>query len=256
MYLLSSHCHYNRTIVYHTMDNPILHFLCIHYTTISPQDREYLFSLLSYTEKHQYNTLQYDSKKAEFLVSRCALKALAKLTGFDTLHCNITTRTALHNKQPLYISLSHTHNAVAVSLFYTPHGIDIEPYTRHVAYRNAILQRYFAPSEQQYINHLPWGKTKRFLHLWTLKEAIAKSQELSLTHALGYDTVTNPNELLLANFFVWKKYICGIAIGDSYCEKILIRQYTMDENELAGFLCGCGRYRIRTSDLLHVRQAL
>lgn len=238
------------------MDNPVLHFLCIHYTTISPQDREYFFSLLSYTEKHQYNALQSDSKMAEFLVSRCALKALGTLAGFDAIKFNRDTRTASCNNQTLYVSLSHTHNAVAVSLFHSPHGIDIEPYTRHVAYRNAIIQRYFAPSEQHYIYRLPWGKPKRFLHLWTLKEAIAKSQELSLTHALEYDTVTNPKELLLANFFVWKKYICGIAIGDSYCDKILIRQYTMDGNELSGFLCGCGRYRIRTSDLLHVRQAL
>lgn len=255
MYLLSSQCQYYRTPVYHTMDNPVLHLLCIHYTSISPQDKEHLFSLLSDTEKHSYNALQSDSKKDEFLVSRCALKALAKLAGFDTLNYNNTTRTASHNNRNFYISLSHTHDAVAVSLFHTPHGIDIEQCARHVAYRNAIIQRYFAPSEQRYINHLPWGKNRRFLQLWTLKEAIAKSQELSLTHALAYDTIKNPHKLLLLHFKTGK-YICGIAIGDSLFEKFVIRKYSMTHNDLIGFLCGCGRYRIRTSDLLHVRQAL
>lgn len=237
------------------MNNPLLHFLCIHYTTISPQDKEYLFSLLSDTEKHKCNSLQSEIKKSEFLISRCSLKALGKLAGFDILNYNTTTRTASHNNQRFYISLSHTHGAVAVSLFHTPHGIDIEPCRRHVAYRNTIIKRYFAPCEQKFINHLPWGKTRRFLHVWTLKEAIAKSQKLSLTQALLYDTFTNTNKLLLTNFLVGK-FICGIAVGDSYCKAVTIRIYTMKDNDLAAFLAGCGRYRIRTSDLLHVRQAL
>ncbi len=160
------------------------------------------------------------------------------------------------NNQTLYVSLSHTQNAVAVSLFHTPHGIDIEPCRRHVAYRNTIIKRYFAPCEQKFINHLPWGKTRRFLHIWTLKEAIAKSQKLSLTQALLYDTFTNTDTLLLTNFLVGKNYICGIAVGDSYCQAVTIRIYTLKDNDLAAFLTGYGRYRIRTSDLLHVRQAL
>ncbi len=238
------------------MDNPVLHFLCIRYTTILTQDKEYLFSVLSDKEKSQYNLLQSDSKKAEYLVSRCALKALLKLAGFDTLNYNSTTRTALHNNQTFYISLSHTHDAVAASLFHKRHGIDIEPCTRHVAYRNTIMQRYFASTEQTYINHLPWGKNRRFIQLWTLKEAIAKSQELSLTHALAYNTIQNPHTLLLTYFKVRNKYICGIAIGDSTLEKVLLRKYVMTHDDLVRFLYGCGRYRIRTSDLLHVRQAL
>ncbi len=236
------------------MDNPVLHLLCIYYTTITSHDKEYLFLSLPDNHKRQYNALQSDSKKAEFLVSRCALHALEKLAGFDVM--NYATQTVSGNNQNFYMSLSHTYNAVAVSLFHKPHGIDIEPSKRFVSYRNAIIQRYFAPPEQQYINKLPWGKDKRFLRLWTLKEAIAKSYQLSLTHALRYDTVVNSDKLLLANFGVWKKFICGIAIGDSSLEKVHIRKYTMAHNDLVSFLCGYGRYRIRTSDLLHVRQAL
>lgn len=238
------------------MDTPILHCLFIHYTSLSFDNKELFFSLLLENEKLQLASFQSDTRKAEFLVSRCAVKALGKLAGFDAIHYNGTTPLVYANNQTVYVSLSHTQSAVAVSLFHTPHGIDIEPCNRHVTYRNTIIQRYYTPSEQKYIHRFPWGKTERFLQVWTLKEAIAKSQELSLKKAFVYDTRANPDNLLLANFLVWKKYICGIAIGDSYLEKVLIRQYTTRSNDLAGFLGGYGRYRIRTSDLLHVRQAL
>ncbi len=238
------------------MDTPILHCLFIQYSTLSPENEELFFSLLPENEKLKLASFQPDTKRAEFLVSRCAVQALGKLAGFDAIHYNPSTPIVLAYNQTVYVSLSHTQSAVAVSLFHTQHGIDIEPCRRHVTYRNTIINRYFTPSEQKYINRFPWGKRNRFLHLWTLKEAIAKLQELSLTQALMYDTPANPDNLLLANFLVLKKYICGIAIGDSYLENVLIRQYTMSSNELARFLCGCGRYRIRTSDLLHVRQAL
>lgn len=238
------------------MDTQILHCLFIKYgNAIHPNNRDFLFSLLSDDEKLGFHSLQSEIKKIELLASRCALKALGKLAGFDACTYN-ATRTLSCNNQLLHVSISHTHNAVAVSLFYKPHGIDIEPCKRRVANRNAIIKRYFATSEHTYINYLPWGKTKRFLKLWTLKEATAKSQELSLSHALTYNTVVNPDNFLLVNFLVWKKYICGIAIGDSYLEKVLIRKYTMNCNDLANYLGGYGRYRIRTSDLLHVRQAL
>lgn len=238
------------------MDTPLLHFLLIHYnTTICSKGKDFLFSLLSDDEKYQFATLQSEIKKTELVVSRCALKALGKIVGFDACTYN-TARTVLYSNQTWYVSLSHTHNAVAVSLFHTRHGSDIEPYKRSVAYQSAIMKRYFAPSEHKYINYLPWGKTKRFLNLWTRKEAIIKSQKLLPTHALMYDTVTNPNKWLLVNFLVWKKYICGIAIGDSYQGDILIRKYIMNLPNLCVYLGGYGRYRIRTSDLLHVRQAL
>lgn len=238
------------------MDTPILQCLFIHYNAPIPaKNKDCLFSLLSQDEKRTFTTLQSETKKAELLTSRCALKALIRLAGLHAYSYD-TARTVSCNNQRWYVSLSHTHDAVVVSLFHKPHGIDIEPYKRHVAYRNAIIKHYFALSEHHYINYLPWGKTRRFLKLWTLKEAIIKSQELSPTHALKYDTVTNPNKLLLVNFLVWKKYICGIAIGDSYQENVLIREYSMNLNDLCAYLGGCGRYRIRTSDLLHVRQAL
>lgn len=238
------------------MDTPLLHFLFIHCnTTICSKDKDFLFSLLSDDEKHQFTTLQSEIKKTELLVSRCAVQALGKIAGFDACTYN-TAPTVLCSNQTWYVSLSHTHNAVAVSLFHTRHGIDIEPCKRPVAYQSVIIKRYFAPSEHKYINYLPWGKTKRFLNLWTRKEAIIKSQELSPKHALTYDTVANPHKLLLVNFLVLKKYICAIAIGDSYHGDVLIRKYTMNLPNLCMYLGGYGRYRIRTSDLLHVRQAL
>ena len=206
-------------------------------------------------DAHKLQQCSSLNRKAEIVIRKTATKAFLQLLS-GTAHHPLNGNTIVIDGKQYWLSLSHTDNAVAISISEKPHGIDIESTIRHAVYRNKIVKRYFSIGEQQFVNRSLLHKTKRFISLWTIKEAIAKLKGLSLAQALQYDTILNADGLFLSNVTLLKNYHCGLAFGDSSCDELSVTMYTADERDILHVLCRCGRYRIRTSDLLHVRQAL
>lgn len=90
-------------------------------------------------------------------------------------------------------NLSDTKDAVAVALTLdTDLGLDLETMTRHVDHRS-VSQHYFTPGEQDSIAAAVDGK-RRFLELWTRKEAVLKASGVGIMddlRSLRVDQVTN-----------------------------------------------------------------
>ena len=238
------------------MDSLPLHCFFVQYNknfVIQHHDAYHFF--LDAEDAHKLQQCLSPNRKAEIVISKTATKAFLQLLS-GTAHHAVNGNTIVIDKKQYWLSMSHTDNAIAISIFQKPHGIDIESTVRDVAYRNKIIHRYFSKAEQQLVNQSLLNKTKRFISLWTIKEAIAKLKGLSLAQALQYDTILNAEGLFLSNVTLFKNYSCGLAFGDSSCDKLFVKIYTADERDVLHVLCGCGRYRIRTSDLLHVRQSL
>jgi 4'-phosphopantetheinyl transferase len=77
---------------------------------------------------------------------------------------------------PLSFNLSNTDGLIAC-LIARHHdvGVDVEPLDRRVDCRG-VAHRYFSPSESEALFALPEAQqTRRFLDLWTLKEAYIKA---------------------------------------------------------------------------------
>lgn len=199
-------------------------------------------SFLSNREKLFVASLRAASARAQFLASRSAMKGLLK--EYHYLF-NYGNRHGINN-QHYYTSLSHTADCIALSVFSRPHGIDIEPLGRPIRYGKSIMRRCFSRDEVQYAHRFSLDENKRFLRLFTLKEAIAKYKEVSLGKSLYYDTVANPDHLLLHSTMVHKKYICGFACGDSHHE-VLLQAYHTDIHSITALLAGGGQCRISVS---------
>ncbi|MEP3295696.1 MAG: 4'-phosphopantetheinyl transferase superfamily protein [Pseudoruegeria sp.] len=76
--------------------------------------------------------------------------------------------------QAIEFNISHSAELVAVSTSQRPVGIDVECLKRRVNWR-AISTQHFSQSEADWIAARPALSTRRFLALWTLKEAYLKA---------------------------------------------------------------------------------
>jgi 4'-phosphopantetheinyl transferase len=75
----------------------------------------------------------------------------------------------------LSLSISHGGGLVAVALAHGAVGVDVEPRGQAIAL-DAVLPLVCAPAECEAIMALPQGeRERRFLLLWTLKEALLKA---------------------------------------------------------------------------------
>jgi 4'-phosphopantetheinyl transferase len=87
---------------------------------------------------------------------------------------------------PLTFNLSHTHGLVACAI--APGvdvGIDVERVDRRVG-AEEVATRFFSPGERADLARCPAGeRTRRFLELWTLKEAYIKAIGKGLSHPLN-----------------------------------------------------------------------
>ncbi|WP_374764251.1 4'-phosphopantetheinyl transferase family protein [Yunchengibacter salinarum] len=100
-----------------------------------------------------------------------------------------------------FFSVSHTITTGADGLPYGlavvlvsdsgPVGIDLELADRPVIWRR-LAERRFAPAEAAWLREAPDRAARRFLHLWTIKEAAAKALGLGLGRALRTVTPALP----------------------------------------------------------------
>ena len=141
-----------------------------------------------------------------------------------------------------HISLSHCSGRVAVTLAEAPCGVDIEVF-REVAWEK-IARRYFAPSEQAWLESLPETEARQaFLQLWTLKEAGVKAMGKGLANhlaSLAFD-ISGEKPRLATECIV-----PNIVVKQTICEAHILAAAIMTEQPVNWHL------RQLTIDTLHV----
>lgn len=97
----------------------------------------------------------------------------------------------------LFFSLSHSQNLALIAVSKEqPVGIDVE-FVRPVPNKRLIIQRFFAPSEQHYLEQFePDQQDLAFFKIWTAKEALSKLKGARLLDELGIETVWKQVEAL------------------------------------------------------------
>lgn len=93
---------------------------------------------------------------------------------------------------PVHFNLSDTKDAVLVAVAHAPVGADIETMLRNTDHER-VAGHYFTPPEVESIEHAPDGK-RRFLELWTRKEAVLKACGVGLMddlHSLEVNATRN-----------------------------------------------------------------
>lgn len=113
--------------------------------------------------------------------------------------------------QPVYFSLSHTKNAVAVAIDHSPVGIDVETIVSPERIADAhFLERTMCAAEQQRISaaNIPCAV---FTELWTRKEALVKARGTGLTDLNALPDLLKTTEpfLIFSNYN--KDYAYAIA---------------------------------------------
>ncbi len=106
---------------------------------------------------------------------------LAMICGYKA--SDITYRYSLNGKPYINgdysISISHSKGVVAYGICDKPIGIDIEV-LRDIDADRLARSRFFSLREKNWVH----GNVVRFLYLWTFKEAVAKTIDVSLTKVL------------------------------------------------------------------------
>lgn len=77
----------------------------------------------------------------------------------------------------LHFNVSHSENGIAIAFSSNPIGIDIEK-IREINLKTA--ERFFTKKETDYIYGAPLNSHRRFLEIWTKKEAFIKQKGLTL----------------------------------------------------------------------------
>lgn len=98
--------------------------------------------------------------------------------SFDT---NIYGKPFLRNNLSVHFNVSHSQNMIAVAISNKPVGIDIE-YTKNVNLE--IARRFFNESEIEYIKTSSQATNRRFIEIWTKKEAYLKYLGVGLNKSL------------------------------------------------------------------------
>lgn len=106
---------------------------------------------------------------------------------------------------PVHFNLSDTKDAVLVALARHPIGADIETMNRDTDHKR-VADHYFTTPEVESINVAPDGK-RRFLELWTRKEAVLKAcgvglmddlHSLNVGEAFNEMTISHPDFVRMA----------------------------------------------------------
>ncbi len=106
---------------------------------------------------------------------------------------------------PLHFNLSDTKDAVLVALADQPIGADIETMNRNTDHER-VAEHYFTKPEVESIMHAQDGK-RRFLELWTRKEAVLKAcgvglmddlHSLNVGDAYNEMTISHPDFVRMA----------------------------------------------------------
>jgi 4'-phosphopantetheinyl transferase len=159
------------------------------------------WELLSHDERGRASRFVLPADRHRFVVAHAALRLILSrytcsaptLLGFATNAYGRPELTTTSAGRPLRFNLSHTHGLVAVAVCRAYDiGIDVECMSgRAIANLLDLAARFFSPLETAALRGLPNDqRDRRFLQVWTLKEAYIKARGLGLSiplHAFSFD---------------------------------------------------------------------
>lgn len=122
-------------------------------------------------------------RTAAHILKRDAISGALGLAARDVGFIEPSDRPVLAPPhEAVHLSLSHTHDAVAIAFGHASIGVDIEAVDRpHDTL--AMARRFFGPGEAEIIE---WATTGfEFAWRWTAKEALKKAADISLFDALA-----------------------------------------------------------------------
>ncbi|MBN3564443.1 4'-phosphopantetheinyl transferase family protein [Aliamphritea spongicola] len=149
-----------------------------------------LLPLLFPSEQKRLNNISHSRKRREYITSRSlirhVLKQLISQTDqpWEITEYKNSPPVVTHPTRNINLSLSHSHNTIALTATEYVLGIDIE-YTRPRLNLEALAQSFMTLPEQQHFEMLPASKqTDFFYRCWCAKEATYK-----LRTVLGRETI-------------------------------------------------------------------
>jgi 4'-phosphopantetheinyl transferase len=156
----------------------------VHFATIAElRDRATDFmQLLDPVEQERHARFRFEVDQERFLLAHGLLRHLLG-RYLDTDPAQLRFGRGAHGKpflqgHPLHFNLSDTKDAIAIAVGTRPLGIDLETTARTVDHV-AVGQHYFTADEQNDIAQATDGK-RRFLELWTRKEAVLKASGVGI----------------------------------------------------------------------------
>ncbi|MDR1254161.1 MAG: 4'-phosphopantetheinyl transferase superfamily protein [Oscillospiraceae bacterium] len=134
------------------------------------------------------NSLQVSSKIAAIILKKCIFCRELKIPYEDLVFSKSVYGKPFLKNQNFHYNISHTIGAAVLAVSNTPIGIDIEK-VRDVNLK--IAKRFFHDIEEEKIFAHPENQLRRFLYVWTRKEAYLKYQGIGLHRALSSFNIYN-----------------------------------------------------------------
>ncbi len=158
------------------------------------EDTASMIHLLSTAELQRLARLRQPRMRSQFVVTRAAVRAVlsAAFPAIASQHWqferNPWGRPEIGNPElrgRVSFNIAHTEGLIVIALCCNGTvGVDVENLSR-IARAGALARRYFSASEAAALHALPQSQQlRRFLDLWTLKEAYIKACGMGLAIAL------------------------------------------------------------------------
>jgi len=158
-----------------------------------------LAASLTAGERAWADRLRAGAARARFVAARAALRRLiAARLGCAPAEVPLRTgeggRPELGERPgaPLRFSVSHSGDVALVALAARAVGVDVEA-ARRVRHVVALASRVFRPSEAAHVERAPAAEqARRFLELWTAKEAVLKASGVGLPGLADVEVEVGP----------------------------------------------------------------
>lgn len=169
----------------------------------SPAALEALAETLIPGERAWAERLAPGGPRERFVAGRAALrKVLGEYLGLAPAAVPLRSswkgklELADHRGPPLHFSVSHSGAMVLVAISPRPIGVDLEG-PRQLRHALEVAARTFARSELELLARAPAGtRPRRFLEIWTAKEAVVKASGAGLPGLAGVEVTPGPDGAL------------------------------------------------------------
>ena len=152
-----------------------------------------LSALLTPQDAERQRRLYFEARRRQFAITRALQRQALSAYAADVspmqwqFQVSAEGRPSLappFDRSGLHFNLAHTDGVVAMAVCRHPRvGVDVEKVGRAPL---AVAERYFSPEEVAQLHALPAkAQPRRFLQLWTLKEAYLKAIGTGLAGGLG-----------------------------------------------------------------------
>ncbi len=147
-----------------------------------PQRLNEYANLLDAEEQARAERFRFDADRARFIIGHGLLRIVLGRYLSRSPEAIILQRGEFGKPflegDPIHFNLSDTKDAIVVALSRQPIGADIETIKRRTDH-DRVAEHYFTPREVKSIAEAEDGK-RRFLELWTRKEAVLKASGVGL----------------------------------------------------------------------------